>query len=143
VPAVCYTFTVGTVDSTKMKMVLIMKCKQCDKVEITRGAYCSNACRQAAYRERTYDASSIKVLHPADVVERWDWAKCGAIAAQYGRDVGWVTRMVQACIEGGGTVEYLIARYLAPPAAPGRPNPAVSKHLGVDAAMRDVLNRPA
>ena len=79
-----------------------------------------------------YTADSIRVLPEDDVVERFDWAKVGALAAQYNRDEGWIRRGLSACEAAGVAPRYFIQRYLDG-------DKTVPRHEGVEAAFMEAL----
>jgi hypothetical protein len=60
----------------------------------------------------TYDASSIKVLHDNELFERMPWLMAETLAAEYGKDVKFVERGLQACRNAGVSEHYFIKRYL-------------------------------
>jgi hypothetical protein len=74
-----------------------------------------------------YTAASIRILSDAEVVDRFDWAKVGALAVEYKRDEGWIRRGLAACETAGVSADYFIDRYL-------RKLP-IPKHDGVEAAF--------
>ena len=78
-----------------------------------------------------YDASSIIILEPEQAIERWFWAKAGALAIQYARPEAWISRGLQACERAGIPHDFFIDKYL-------RKLP-IPKHDGVSEAMREIL----
>jgi len=79
-----------------------------------------------------YTASSIKILTDEQVLEAFDWAKIGALAAQYHRDPDYIERGLQACARVGVHYSYFVRRYL-------EGDKTVTLHEGVNAAMLDIL----
>lgn len=53
---------------------------------------------------RFYDASSIRILPDAEIVERFT----GALAAEFGVPVDWVGRGLEACERAGVPEDYFI-----------------------------------
>lgn len=82
-----------------------------------------------------YDASAIRVLTDAEVLDAFEWATVGHLAAQHKAPTPFVRRGLEACRRAGTPPTYLIDRYLRL----SRPDPAVPLDLAVDVAMRDVL----
>ena len=78
-----------------------------------------------------YDASSIIILEPEQAIERWFWAKAGALAIQYGRPEDWIARGLQACERAGIPHDFFIDKYLRKLPLP--------QHEGASAAMREIL----
>ena len=76
-----------------------------------------------------YSAKDIKILSDMEVIDRFDWAKVGALAAQYNRPAEWIERGLGACAEVGVSPDYFIRRYLDG-------DKTVPRHDGVDAAFR-------
>lgn len=76
----------------------------------------------------SYDASSIRVLRDDEIADRFDWAKIGALASEFGVSEEWVRRGFAACREAGVPEQYFIERYL-------RKNP-IPEHEGVTAAYK-------
>ena len=83
---------------------------------------------------QSYTASSIRVLREAEILERFDWAKIGSLAAQYGKDEGWIRKGFTACTEAGVHESYFIRRYL-------EGDKTVPAHEGVEEAFRRLFVR--
>lgn len=79
----------------------------------------------------TYTASSIAILEPEQVLERFFWAKANDLALTYRKPLEWIERGLQACERVQVPHDYFIERYLKKLPIP--------KDEGVDAAMRDLL----
>lgn len=82
-----------------------------------------------------YDASAIRVLSDAEVLDAFAWATEGHLASQYGAPAAFVRRGLEACRRSGVDPTYLVERYLRL----ARPDPAVPWDPAVDVAMRDIL----
>lgn len=78
-----------------------------------------------------YTASSITILEPEQVLERFFWAKANDLALTYRRPLEWIERGLQACERVRVPHDYFIDRYLKKLPIP--------KDQAVDAAMRDLL----
>lgn len=78
----------------------------------------------------TYDASSIQVLDRDEVFSKFFWAKANDLSITYCRPLAWIERGLQACERACVPHDYFIDRYLK--------KQPISKHDGVDAAMRDI-----
>jgi len=79
----------------------------------------------------SYTASSITILEPEQVLERFFWAKANDLAVTYRKPLEWIERGLQACERVRVPHDYFIDRYLKKLPIP--------KDHGVDAAMRDLL----
>jgi hypothetical protein len=79
-----------------------------------------------------YTAASIRILPPQEVVERYDWAKIGALAAQYSVPAEFVERGLEACRRAGAEPEYFVGRYLAG-------DKSIPKNAEVEDAHREIL----
>ena len=79
----------------------------------------------------TYTASSIAILEPEQVLERFFWAKANDLAVTYRKPLEWIERGLQACERVCVPHDYFINRYLKKLPIP--------KDQAVDAAMRDML----
>lgn len=79
----------------------------------------------------TYTASSIAILEPEQVLERFFWAKANDLAVTYRKPLEWIERGLQACERVRVPHDYFIDRYLKKLPIP--------KDQAVDAAMRDLL----
>lgn len=62
--------------------------------------------------ENGYTAASIRILQPEEIVERFEWAAIGSLAAQYRRPAAWIERGFAACQAAGVSPDYFVARYL-------------------------------
>lgn len=80
----------------------------------------------------SYTAADIRVLTAAEVNERWDWAKAGALALHYRRDEGWIGRGLAACRSAGVAEAYFIRRYLDG-------DRSLPEHEGVTEAFKELL----
>ena len=78
-----------------------------------------------------YNASSIVILEPTEISQRFSWARVAELAERYRKPAQWVARGLEACRRAGVADDYFIARYLQ--RAP------IERHEGVDAAMRELL----
>jgi hypothetical protein len=78
-----------------------------------------------------YTASSISILEPEHVLERFFWAKANDLAFTYRKPLEWIERGLQACERVRVPHDYFIDRYLKKLPIP--------KDQAVDAAMRDLL----
>lgn len=76
-----------------------------------------------------YSAKDIRILRDDEIIERFDWAKIGSLAAQYRRPEEWIERGFRACDEVGVSHDYFVGRYLDG-------NKDIERHDGVDAAFR-------
>jgi hypothetical protein len=85
---------------------------------------------------QSYTASSIRVLKEAEVLERFDWAKIGALAEQYGKSEEWIRKGFTACTEAGVHESYFVRRYL-------EGDKTVPAHEGVEEAFRRLFVRRA
>lgn len=83
-----------------------------------------------------YTAASIRVLSGAEILERFDWAKIGSLAEQYGKDPEWIERGFQACVDAGVHETYFIRRYL-------QGDKSMPAHEGVEEAYRQRYVRRA
>jgi len=79
----------------------------------------------------SYTASSIAILEPEQVLERFFWAKANDLAVTYRKPLEWIERGLQACERVRVPHDYFIDRYLKKLPIP--------KDQSVDAAMRDLL----
>jgi len=79
----------------------------------------------------SYTASSITILEPEQVLERFFWAKANDLAVTYRKPLEWIERGLQACERVRVPHDYFIDRYLKKLPIP--------KDQAVDAAMRDLL----
>jgi hypothetical protein len=79
----------------------------------------------------TYNADSIRILDPAEISERFTWARIGELAARYNRSPAWIERGLEACRRAGISDDYFVQRYLQ--------REPIPRHDGADAAMRDML----
>lgn len=59
-----------------------------------------------------YNASRIKILSHEEILDAFDWAKVGHLAAQYNRDPDFIERGLQACARVGVHHSYFVGRYL-------------------------------
>ena len=59
-----------------------------------------------------YDAAAIKILAPAEVVERFEWAEIDALAHQYSTPVKLIERGFAACAQVDVDPSYFVSRYL-------------------------------
>ena len=80
----------------------------------------------------SYTASSITILEPEQVLERFFWAKANDLALTYRRPLEWIERGLQACERVRVPHDYFIDRYLK--------KLPIQKDQAVDAAMRDLLS---
>ena len=78
-----------------------------------------------------YNADSIRILEPAEITERFTWARIGELAARYNRSAAWIERGLEACRRAGIDDAYFVQRYLK--------REPIPRHDGADAAMRDML----
>jgi len=62
--------------------------------------------------DKSYTAANIRVLTDAEIVERFDWAKLGHLAAHYRRDPAFIRRGIRACETVGVPASYFVKRYL-------------------------------
>ena len=60
----------------------------------------------------TYTASSIAILEPEQVIERFFWAKANYLAVTYRKPLEWIERGLQACERVQVPHDYFIDRYL-------------------------------
>lgn len=116
----------------------IVKCQECEtefeaKYENSKALFCSAKCRKLG-AEKSYTAKNIKILEAEDILEKFDWAKLGALAEQYNAPVEWIERGFNACQQAGVDFEYFIDRYL-------KKDKTVPFHEGVDEAYRDLYLR--
>ena len=81
--------------------------------------------------EDHYNASCIRVMSDAELVEAFDWAKATALSIQYGKDPQWIERGLAACQAVGVSGHYFIQRYLVG-------DKSVPRHEDVDAAFREM-----
>ena len=79
-----------------------------------------------------YTAANIKILRDEEILEAFDWAKVGHLAAQYNRDPSFIERGLQACARVGVHHSYFIARYL-------EGDKTIAFREDVNAAMVDIL----
>ena len=84
--------------------------------------------------KQSYTASSIRVLKEAEILERFDWAKIGSLAAQYGKPEEWIRKGFTACTEAGVHESYFVRRYL-------EGDKTVPAHEGVEEAFRRLFMR--
>jgi hypothetical protein len=84
----------------------------------------------------SYTAASIRILNADEVVERFEWAQIGELAAQYGKDPEWIERGFRACDTAGVGHEYFVDRYL-------RRDTTVPLHEGVQEAFLNLFVRKA
>lgn len=80
-----------------------------------------------------YTASSIRVLKDQDILQ-FEWARVGALAAQYGKDQGWVRKGIEACQFAGVSEDYFIGRYILG-------DKSIPRHEGVEEAFRNQFLR--
>jgi len=80
----------------------------------------------------SYTASSISIIEPEQVLERFFWAKANDLALTYRKPLEWIERGLQACERVRVPHDYFIDRYLKKLPIP--------KDQAVDAAMRDLLS---
>jgi hypothetical protein len=78
-----------------------------------------------------YDASTIKILSPDEVAEKFEWAKAGELAHKYKRDVNWIESGLEACRRAGISQDYFIGRYL-------EKDETIPKNTMVEQAYRDL-----
>ena len=81
-----------------------------------------------------YTAASIRILKPEEVEDRFDFAKAGALAVQYGKDRKWIERGLAACRDCGVHPSYFIERYVMG-------DKSVPIREDVDATFRDLFLR--
>lgn len=79
-----------------------------------------------------YTAANIKILSDAEILESFDWAKVGHLAAQFNRDADFIERGLQACARVGVHHSYFIGRYL-------QGDKTIPFREDVNAAMTDIL----
>ena len=79
----------------------------------------------------TYTASSIRILTPPEISERFTWAKVASLAEQYRKPAAWIERGLEACRRAGIDDAYFEQRYLQ--------RLDIPRHDGADAAMRELL----
>lgn len=79
-----------------------------------------------------YNADSIRILSDAEVVQKFEWARLGHLASQYGRDEGFIRKGIQACEHVGVDPEYFITRYLVG-------DKSIPFREDVDAAFRELF----
>ncbi len=79
----------------------------------------------------TYNASDIRILEPAEVNERFTWARVAALADQYRKPAAWIGRGLEACRRAGIDDAYFVERYLQ--------RLDIPRHDGADEAMRDLV----
>jgi hypothetical protein len=82
----------------------------------------------------TYTAANIRILEPQEVVERFDWAKVGALAAQYHQPAEFVARGLEACTASGVQLDYFVGRYL-------RWDRSIPRNLDFEAAYQEVVQQ--
>jgi hypothetical protein len=81
--------------------------------------------------DMTYTADSITILSEQETLERFFWAKSGALAEQYRKPVDWIERGLQACERVNIPHDYFIDRYLR--------KLTIAKDEGMEAAFFDIL----
>lgn len=115
-------------------------CKHCEKkyepaYKYSKSVFCSDACRKKASRSaKDYTAKDIRILNDEDIIEKFDWAKIGALSEQYKVPAEWIERGFMACEQAGVDVDYFINRYL-------KKDKSVPFHEGVDEAYRELFLR--
>ena len=80
----------------------------------------------------SYTAAQIRILSQDDACDRWDWARAGALSAQYGVPEEAIQRGLQACERAGIGPDYYVTRYLIG-------NRSEPLNPLVDEAMRELL----
>ena len=78
-----------------------------------------------------YNASSIRILEPTEISERFIWARVAELADRYRRPAQWISRGLEACRRAGIDDAYFVSRYLE--------RADVPRHDGADQAMRDLV----
>ena len=78
-----------------------------------------------------YNASSIRILEPTEIIQRFTWARVAELAERYRKPAAWIERGLEACRRAGVGDDYFVQRYLQ--------RLPVPRHEGVDAAMRELL----
>lgn len=63
-------------------------------------------------RPDNYDADSIRILAPAEVVARFEWATIGELAHRFGTPAKLIERGFAACARVGVSPDYFVGRYL-------------------------------
>lgn len=59
-----------------------------------------------------YNSSSIRILHPDEAIEKFEWLKIQELANKYHCTVEWVERGLEACWRAGVDKKYFVDRYL-------------------------------